>query len=65
MVRTLTVNSPGRFFVAHELKLIMAHILLNYDIKLVGKVPEKVWIGSSIFPHLKAEIQVRRKKTQA
>ncbi|KAH0489729.1 hypothetical protein TgHK011_010146 [Trichoderma gracile] len=56
---------PGRFFVAHELKLIMAHILLNYDIKLVGKVPEKLWIGASIFPHLKAEIQVRRKKTQA
>ncbi|TFB02692.1 Cytochrome P450 monooxygenase paxP [Trichoderma ghanense] len=56
---------PGRFFVAHELKLIMAHILLNYDIKLVGKVPEKVWLGGTIMPHLKAEIQVRRKKTQA
>ncbi|KAL6853207.1 cytochrome P450 [Trichoderma novae-zelandiae] len=56
---------PGRFFVAHELKLIMAHMLLNYDIELVGKVPEKQWIGSTIFPHLKAEIRVRRKKAQA
>ena len=26
--------SPGRFFAANELKLIMAHIILNYDLKL-------------------------------
>ncbi|KAL7941390.1 cytochrome P450 [Trichoderma barbatum] len=56
---------PGRFFVAHELKLIMIHMLLNYDIKLVGKIPEKQWVGGTIIPHLKAEIQVRRKKVQA
>ena len=43
----------------------MAHILLNYDIKLVGKVPEKQWVGGTCLPHLKAEIQVRRKKEQA
>ncbi|KAK4078372.1 uncharacterized protein Triagg1_3388 [Trichoderma aggressivum f. europaeum] len=56
---------PGRFFVAHELKLIMIHLLLNYDIKLVGKMPEKQWIGGTIIPHLKAEIQIRRKKVSA
>ncbi|PTB65524.1 cytochrome P450 [Trichoderma citrinoviride] len=56
---------PGRFFVAHELKLIMAHILLNYDIKLVGKLPEKQFLGGTCLPPLKAEIQVRRKKAQA
>lgn len=43
----------------------MIHILLNYDIKLVGKVPEKQWIGGTIIPHLKAEIQIRRKKVSA
>ncbi|KAL7785939.1 cytochrome P450 [Trichoderma ceciliae] len=56
---------PGRFFVAHELKLIMIHLLPNYDLKMVGKVPEKQWIGGSIIPHLKAEIQFRLKKAQA
>jgi hypothetical protein len=43
----------------------MIHLLLNYDVKMIGKKPEKQWVGGTIIPHLKAEIQVRRKKTQA
>ncbi|CAM1505774.1 Fc.00g114110.m01.CDS01 [Cosmosporella sp. VM-42] len=53
---------PGRFFVAYELKLIMAYLLLNYDIKMLDKRPQPQWIGGTIIPPLDARIEVRRKK---
>ena len=30
------VYSPGRFFAANQLKAILAHIVLNYDLKIGG-----------------------------
>lgn len=30
------MNSPGRFFAANELKLLLARILLQYDIRMPG-----------------------------
>jgi hypothetical protein len=56
------VASPGRFFVAHELKLVMAYLLLNYDIKLINERPKSQWFGHVIMPPLKAEIEIRRRK---
>ncbi|KAF7551669.1 hypothetical protein G7046_g7655 [Stylonectria norvegica] len=53
---------PGRFFVAYELKLIMAHLLLNYDIKMLDERPQPQWIGATIIPPLDARIEIRRKK---
>ncbi|KAI9150239.1 Cytochrome P450 monooxygenase iccF [Paramyrothecium foliicola] len=44
---------PGRFFVAYELKLIAAYLLLNYDIKMLDGRPPKQWLGSNIIPPLK------------
>ncbi|KAK5996453.1 Cytochrome P450 monooxygenase iccF [Cladobotryum mycophilum] len=56
---------PGRFFVAYELKLIMAYLLLNYDIKLVGEPLEKKFLGAGIVPPVRASMQIRRKKAAA
>ncbi|KAH7161634.1 cytochrome P450 [Dactylonectria macrodidyma] len=52
---------PGRFFVAHELKLIMAAILLKYDIKMIDKRPQPEWFGATIIPPLETCVEIRRK----
>ncbi|KAM0321757.1 hypothetical protein ACHAPQ_009277 [Fusarium lateritium] len=54
---------PGRFFVAHELKLIIASLLLNYDIRLLEKRPKPQWMGATIIPPLDACIEIRLKKS--
>ncbi|KAF4435310.1 hypothetical protein F53441_13543 [Fusarium austroafricanum] len=54
---------PGRFFVAHELKLIMAAFLLNYDIKRLDQRPKPQWMGATIIPPLDACIEIRRKRS--
>ncbi|KUI57329.1 Ent-kaurene oxidase [Cytospora mali] len=43
---------PGRFFANNEIKLIMAHLILNYDIKLPdGEMrPRNVWTEGAIVP---------------
>ncbi|KAM0331369.1 hypothetical protein ACHAQA_003041 [Verticillium albo-atrum] len=54
---------PGRFFVAHELKMVVAHLLLNYDIApFDGERPKPKWVGATIIPPVKVTIQVKRRK---
>ena len=55
--------SPGRFFAANELKAILAHILLNYDVKMAngGGRPENMWFGRSALPNTKAEMLFRKR----
>lgn len=55
-------HSPGRFFVSHELKMIFAYLLLNYDIKPIAEVPEKKWVIRFQVP-TPVKIQVKRRKT--
>jgi hypothetical protein len=46
------LSSPGRFFAANELKTMLAHILLNYDVKFedgAGFPPHK-YFGVSCVP---------------
>ncbi|KAF8662735.1 hypothetical protein AX14_007030 [Amanita brunnescens Koide BX004] len=54
---------PGRFFVANELKAMLAHILLNYDVKMAngGGRPEDMWFGRSSLPNTKAEVLFRKR----
>lgn len=54
---------PGRFFVAHELKLIGAALLLDYDIKAIEERPKAQWMGATIIPPLDACIEIRPKQT--
>ena len=55
--------SPGRFFAANEFKTILAHILLNYDVKIAngGGRPENMWFGRYCLPNTKAEVLFRKR----
>lgn len=53
---------PGRFFVAHEFKILLAFLLNNYDIKPLSEKPKCSWLGQTIIPPLDVKIQVRRRK---
>jgi hypothetical protein len=35
--------SPGRFFAAAELKTMLCHLLLNYDVKFEDKPAVEIW----------------------
>ncbi|KHO00255.1 ent-kaurene oxidase [Metarhizium album ARSEF 1941] len=57
---------PGRFFVAHEMKLIAAHLLLNFDLEAADDAPSSpVWIGAGMMPPFRSRIRVRRKSSSA
>ncbi|CAK7270334.1 hypothetical protein SEPCBS57363_004047 [Sporothrix epigloea] len=56
---------PGRFFVAHKLKMFLAYLLTNYDIKPLEERPKTMWVGQTIIPPLAVKVEVRRRKTQA
>jgi cytochrome P450 len=52
---------PGRFFVAAELKLMLALIVMKYDVKLEGPHPEPVWVMTSCLPNPKGEVLFRKR----
>jgi len=61
-------DSPGRFFAANELKCLMGHILLNYDIKWPnrdflegGYYPPNEPFGIFTGPNENATIMFRRR----
>lgn len=45
----------------HELKMLLAYVLMNYEVPYLEKRPENQWFGQSIVPPMKATIKVRRK----
>lgn len=54
---------PGRFYASHEMKLILAHLLLRYDIKLpdgCGR-PRNFTIDSDMFPDPRARLLIRKR----
>ena len=53
---------PGRFFVANELQLLLAYMVLNYDIEPLAERPQGIMVGENSFPPMKASIKVRRRK---
>ncbi|KAJ3476173.1 hypothetical protein NLI96_g11343 [Meripilus lineatus] len=57
---------PGRFFAAFEMKLMLAYILLNYDVKFeAGKEgirPENKWFGSTIIPDPTVNVMFRKRQ---
>ncbi len=54
--------SPGRFFAAQQLKLVLASIALNYDIRSIPVRPENDWLVGSQGPPLSTKIYVRRRE---
>ena len=51
---------PGRFFAVQEIKLMMVHLLLNYEIKPLEKRPADMWISDMPSPPRDAKITVRK-----
>jgi len=55
---------PGRFLAAYELKLMIAHVLLNYDVKLKGGIrPEAEWFMQMTFISPKHKLMFRKRSS--
>ena len=70
-IRFLTVISllsPGRFFVANELKAMLAYLVVNYDIELeegtVRSEPRFVGLTAAP-PSTEARIRLRKRAVRA
>jgi hypothetical protein len=54
--------SPGRFFAVNEEKMMMAHILVTYDVKLKDGVrPEDEWVAVIGSANTTAEVMFRKR----
>lgn len=54
---------PGRFFAAVEIKLLLAHIVLAYDVKLVDDIrPPDLLHMNAIRPNPAARVYFRRRQ---
>ncbi|EEB93346.1 hypothetical protein MPER_08007, partial [Moniliophthora perniciosa FA553] len=55
---------PGRFFAVNELKLLLSHVLVNYDVRFDGEggVPKDMRFGASRAPNRKAELMFRKRQ---
>ncbi|THU79798.1 cytochrome P450 [Dendrothele bispora CBS 962.96] len=56
---------PGRFFAVNELKTLVAHTLMNYDVKLEGDskvTPQPVWFGPNIVPSRTQKVLFRKRQ---
>lgn len=55
---------PGRFFAASELKMMLAHIVMTYDVKFDGDGgrPKDAWFIMSCIPNLEAEVLFRKRR---
>ena len=55
--------SPGRFFAANELKTMLAHVLLNYDVKMANgdKRPSNLRFSALAMPDTAAELLFRKR----
>ena len=54
---------PGRFFVANEMKVALAHVLLKYDMRLKGgKEPKELMMGSIRKLIWEVEVEIRRRE---
>lgn len=55
--------SPGRFFAIVELKLMMAHLLINYDVALQsGAYPPKLCFETLVIPSRTESILYRKRQ---
>ena len=51
---------PGRFFAVQEIKLLLAHILLDFEIHYVKERPQNQFLGTSCLPPAKATLRIRK-----
>ncbi|PBK63983.1 cytochrome P450 [Armillaria solidipes] len=51
---------PGRFFAVNELKALMCHVLLNFDVK-IDKFPTPVWFAENQLPNQSSKVLFRKR----
>ncbi|KAF8687632.1 hypothetical protein AX14_003646 [Amanita brunnescens Koide BX004] len=56
-------SCPGRFLAAAELKIMLAHVLINYDIKMANGAgrPANIRIGQDMHPDVTADVLFRKR----
>jgi cytochrome P450 len=57
---------PGRFFADYEIKLIMVHLLMTYDIERSVEQkgrPENLMAEAQMIPNHDAKVRMRRRRT--
>ncbi|KAI1845356.1 hypothetical protein JX266_008451 [Neoarthrinium moseri] len=54
---------PGRLYAAVTLKLVLAFVVMNYDVMPLAERPTGHWLGTNHGPPLKATLTVRRRIT--
>jgi len=54
---------PGRFFAVNELKALLAHVLVNYDLQFEngGGYPPDEWDGINVIPNRSAGVMFRKR----
>lgn len=52
---------PGRFFAANELKMIVGHLVDNYDVESMDTRPKNIEIIGVSMPSESSEIRTRRR----
>jgi cytochrome P450 len=52
---------PGRFFAAHLMKIMLAHVLVNYDVTAEGPRPEGFDRNEFPVPSVTAAFKVKRR----
>jgi cytochrome P450 len=56
---------PGRFFAANEVKILLAHMILKYDIQLVdGCTPTVLKVGIGLVADPTAKLAIRRRQEE-
>ncbi|KAF9263054.1 cytochrome P450 [Marasmius fiardii PR-910] len=56
---------PGRFFAVNQLKLLIAYVLLTYDIKFSEeqtKLPDPFWFAWTVLPDSSARVLFRKRR---
>lgn len=53
---------PGRFFIAVEIKLMLAYMVMKYEIEPMALRPRNRWLGGIRLPPTKAVMRVKRRE---
>jgi cytochrome P450 len=63
-VRLTFVGSPGRFLASAEMKTMLAHIVVSYDVKMENESvrPPNEWFFTACVPHRTAEVLFRKRR---
>lgn len=56
---------PGRFFAVDLIKIIITHVLVDYEVKPLRERPENVWIEYNVIPPPTATLSIRRRKASS